>query len=63
MTFVVAQAVLLAVLVAEALGVQVRVVVVLVGFSAVTVPLISVPRVIVTTESPLTVDITMVALK
>jgi hypothetical protein len=49
--------------VAEELGVQTRVVLVKVGESAVIVPLANVPSVTVTTDSPLTVDISMVALK
>jgi hypothetical protein len=63
LTAVVEQAELLAVLVADALGVHTKVFVVVVGLSAYTVPLDTVPSVTVTTESPLTVDMVIVALR
>jgi hypothetical protein len=62
-TAVVEHAVLEAVLVAEALGVHTSVVVVEVGLRAYGVPLDTVPSVTVTTESPLTVDMDIVALR
>jgi hypothetical protein len=49
--------------VADALGVQVSVVVVVVGVNAVMAPLTTEPSVTVTTESPEFVDISMVALR
>jgi hypothetical protein len=56
------QAVPVAVPVADALGVHTSVVWVVVGFKGDTVPLTVEPSTTVTTDSPLTVDIDMVAL-